>query len=124
MLIRPVFLNHGIMRGQDLKNDVIYFTHSPIHTTRSRVRQKWCLNRVKIYCKMSIIVCLHNPSAQNPTMTSNPRPTFAALLVLTVAPCIARDSDIGPPMVDHPHLHLCTLLHPPHHHHLCHIIQT
>ncbi len=29
----------------------LYFTHSQIHTTRSRVRQKWCLNRGKFYCK-------------------------------------------------------------------------
>jgi hypothetical protein len=88
----------------------------PIHTTRSRVRQKWCLNRVKFYCKMSIIVYLHNPPVQNSTMTSNPRPTFTALLVQTPAPSIAPDGDIGPPMADRPHLHLCTLLNLPHHH--------
>jgi hypothetical protein len=35
LLIGPVFLDIGIMRGRDLKNDVFYFTHSPIHTSRS-----------------------------------------------------------------------------------------
>ncbi len=45
-------------------------------------------------------------------MTSNLRPNFAALLVQTPAPSIARDGDIGPPTADHPHLFLCTLLHP------------
>jgi hypothetical protein len=73
---------------------------------------------------MSIIVYLHNPSVRNPTMTSNLRPTFAALLVQIPAPSIAHDGNIGPPMINHPHLHLCTLLHPPHHHHLYHVIQT
>ena len=72
MLIGQVFLDHGIMHGRDLKNDVFYFTHRPIHTTRSRVRQKWCLNRVKIYCKMSIIVYLHNPLVQNPIRQAIP----------------------------------------------------
>jgi hypothetical protein len=59
MLIGPVFLDHGIMHGQDLNNDVFYFTHSPIHTTRSRVRHKWCLNRVNFHCKCpSLFICI------------------------------------------------------------------
>ena len=62
---------------------------------------------------MSIIVYLHNPSVQNPT---------EALLVQTPAPSIAHNGDIGPLIADRPHLHLCTFLHPPHHHHLCHVI--
>ena len=72
---------------------------------------------------MSVIVYLQNPSVQNPKMTGDSRPTFAALLVRTPAP-IARDSNIGLPMTDRPHLHLCTPLYLPHYQHLCHVLQT